>query len=124
MSLKRKHSFLFYKKWLHMVVVRFKYKQKRFAVEALECAGFFSKARGLIFQKTPHPLYFIFTSKTQQSIHSFFCKTFIAVWFYQGGVVEKQHVIPWRFSVKPKKKFDRLLEIPEGSVGYRALSSI
>jgi len=105
-----------------MVVVNFQYKKKKFSIKADECKGFISKAWGLIFQKTPKPLLFVFSSKTQQSIHSFFCKPFVAIWFYKGKIVDKQHVQPWRFSVKPKRKFDRLLEIPEGCVGYRSLS--
>ena len=105
-----------------MVIVNFEYKKKNFKVNALECKGFLSKAKGLIFQKEPRALYFVFTSKTQQAIHSFFCKPFVAVWLYKGDIVGKEHVMPWRFSVKPKKKFDRLLEIPEGCSGYRALS--
>jgi|ETNmetMinimDraft_2_1059921.scaffolds.fasta_scaffold32482_2 uncharacterized membrane protein (UPF0127 family) len=121
-NLKRKSSICNYKKRLKMVIVNFDYGKKKFKIRADECRGFISKARGLIFQKNPKALMFIFTSKTQQSIHSFFCKPFVAIWFYKGKVVDKQHVDPWRFSVKPKKKFDRLLEIPEGCKGYRSLS--
>ena len=73
-NLKRKSSICNYKKRLKMVIVNFDYGKKKFKIRADECRGFISKARGLIFQKNPKALMFIFTSKTQQSIHSFFCK--------------------------------------------------
>lgn len=65
-----------------------------------------------MFRKNPKPLFFVFKKPTQQAIHSFFCRPFKAVWMNDGEIVEEKIVKPYRFSVKPKKEFTHLAEIP------------
>jgi len=85
---------------------------KNRVIEADECRTIFSKMRGLMFRKQPNPLIFIFDKPTRQSIHSFFCIPFVAVWLLNGEVVEERFVKPYSFLVRPKAKYTQLVEIP------------
>ena len=82
--------------------------------KSIICRTFFSKVRGLMFRsrKFKTPLLFIFEKKGKYSIHSFFCRRFLAIWYSDGKIVEKRVVEPWKISVCPARKFDRLLEVP------------
>ena len=99
----------------------FKYKGKNFNIDVEKCENYFSRASGLMFRKKSKPLLFIFNGKTKQAIHSFFCVPFIAVWFDGEKIVDAKFVKPWRFSVKPKEKFDKLLEIPVNDENFNAI---
>lgn len=90
----------------------FKYKGKNFDMDVEECENYFSRARGLIFRKKSKPLLFMFGKQTKQAIHSLFCIPFIAVWFNGDNVMDIKIVEPWKISVFPCGKFNRLLEIP------------
>lgn len=77
------------------------------------CNNIFSQAKGLMFSKKNKILLFIFKIKSKRAIHSFFVrKPFLAIWMNNGVVVDIKIIKPWKISVKPKEKFDILLEIP------------
>jgi uncharacterized membrane protein (UPF0127 family) len=89
-----------------------KIKVRGKVIKVRECKNVFSKARGLMFKKNPKPLLFTFDKPTRQSIHSFFCDPFIAIWFNESGIIEEKIVRPFSLFVKPKKPFTFLVEIP------------
>jgi len=95
-----------------MVNFSFNYKGKKFNIDIKECRSIFSKTHGLMFRRKSKPLLFIFNNSTSESIHSFFCVPFIAIWFDGKKIIDIKYVKPWKFYVKPSKKFDKLLEIP------------
>jgi uncharacterized membrane protein (UPF0127 family) len=80
-------------------------------IEAEECRTIWQKTKGLMFRKNSKPLVFKFNKSTRQSIHSFFCKPFLAIWLNNGKVVDKKIVKPFRAFIKPKKRFDMLVEV-------------
>jgi len=92
---------------------RFNYKNKNYSLEVKECKNIFSQFLGLMFKKNSKSLLFIFPTLKRLAIHSFFCKPFIAIWFNENKVIDIKFVKSWRFFVKPDKKFNKLLEIPE-----------
>ena len=100
----------------------FEFKGKRIELEVEECKSVFEKGRGLMFRKNSKPLLFYFSKAKRYSIHSFFCVQFIAIWFDEGEIVDAELVKPWKLSVKPKMKFDRLLEIPINDKNFSLLS--
>ena len=101
-----------------MVMFKFKFKNKNISLDVVECRSVFSRARGLMFRRKSKPLLFIFGKSVDQSIHSFFCKPFFAIWFNKNKIIEKRLVKSWGISVKPKEKFDKLLEIPVDGIKY------
>ncbi len=106
--------------------VSFKYRGKKISVMAEEM-GFLKRGWGLMFSKRENAkiLSFDFKTPTLASIHSLFVFfPFIAVWLDEKGeVLEVRNVEPFTFSVKPKKKFSSLIEIPL-SQRYRSLTEI
>ncbi len=68
------------------------------------------------------PLFFIFKSKKRRAIHSFFCKPFIAIWFDGEEIIHSRLIKGWKFSIRPKKKFNRLLEILSGTKEFLEFS--
>ncbi|MEK6848342.1 MAG: hypothetical protein AABX65_01790 [Nanoarchaeota archaeon] len=73
------------------------------------------KLVGLMFarRERARALLFNFSSAKIRAIHSFFVFfPFVAVWLSDGKIVEIQAVMPFLPSVKPKKPFDQLVEIP------------
>lgn len=91
-----------------------KIKIKGKTLRVKECRSIFSKARGLMFRKKSKPLLFIFKKPTRQSIHSFFCPIFKAIWMKNGNIIEERIVRPFSLSVRPKKPFTHLVEMPLG----------
>jgi len=98
---------------------KFKYKNKKYSIDVNLCRDIFSQAKGLMFRKKSKPLLFIFKNKKRRAIHSFFCLPFIAIWFDGERIIEVRRVMPWKISVKPKEKFNRLLEIPSNDVTFK-----
>jgi len=96
----------------------FNYKGREFNLEVKECRNSFSKMMGLMFRKRSRPLLFIFSKPLNQKIHSFFCQPFFAIWFSGDEIVDAELVKSWRFSVKSKNKFDKLLEIPSSDENF------
>ncbi len=76
------------------------------------CDTVWKKARGLMFRKNLRPLFFVFKKPTLQPIHSFFCKPFRAIWMNDGKIVDEKIVKPFKISIKPRKEFTHLVEIP------------
>ncbi len=89
-----------------------KIKIKDETYDAELCDTIWKKFRGLMFRKNPKPLFFVFKKPTRQPIHSFFCKPFRAIWLYNGGIIEDKIIKPFKTSIKPKKEFTHLVEIP------------
>jgi len=97
---------------------KFEYKGRKFSLEVRECRSFFSKVHGLMFRRRSKPLLFVYENLTREPIHSFFCVPFVAIWFSKGKVIDVKAVNPWKLSVKPDERFDRLLEIPSNNKEY------
>jgi len=78
------------------------------------CESILAKTRGLMFRPGNFkiPLVFLWKKPGKYSIHSFFCRKFLAVWISDGKIIEKRAVNPWKFSIFPEKSFDTLIEIP------------
>jgi len=105
-----------------VAILGFDYQGKKMNIEVKKCNDIFSQASGLMFRKKSKSLLFEFNKKTQMAIHSFFCVPFIAIWFDGRDIVEVRKVMPWKISVKPRKKFDKLLEIPVNDKNFLLFS--
>jgi uncharacterized membrane protein (UPF0127 family) len=105
-----------------MVNFNFELEGKKFNIEVEECKTIFQRASGLMFRKKSKPLLFIFPNENKQPIHSFFCKSFIAIWFNKDKIVDVKIVKPWKISVIPNHNFDKLLEIPDNDIHYKVIS--
>lgn len=96
----------------------FDYQRNKIDLDVEECRNVFQKMQGLMFRRKSKPLLFVFKNRKIRAIHSFFCKPFIAIWFDENRIVDSKLVKSWRVSVKPKKKFDKLLEIPSSDKNF------
>lgn len=67
---------------------------------------------GLMFQREPCPLIFRFNKPTKVSIHSFFCKPFLAIYILNKNIVELKVVTPNQSRIESQDEFDTLIEIP------------
>ncbi|MCH7850345.1 MAG: DUF192 domain-containing protein [Nanoarchaeota archaeon] len=88
---------------------------KHYSINAEICDTSWKKFRGLIFQKNPVPLLFIYNKEKNLSIHSFFCKPFTAIWLDKN--MNSTKVIdakPSRFNYSGRGKY--LLEIPKTTI--------
>ncbi|MDP2925363.1 MAG: DUF192 domain-containing protein [Nanoarchaeota archaeon] len=103
---------------------QFSYKGRKIELDARVCDNPLSQAIGLMFKKNSRPLLFTFNRDVNLSIHSFFCKPFICIWFLGENIVDIQNVKPWRISVKPKKRFDKFLEIPKNHKNFEKIKRI
>ena len=95
--------------------IKFNYKDKEVFLQGQECKSFFSKLRGLMFRSKNFNknLIFLFEKPTKTPIHSFFCfQKFLGIWLLNNKVVDVKVVKPWVWCVRPKQKFDMLIEIP------------
>ncbi len=105
------------KKMMHRPTekISFLYKDRRFSVSVKECSEL-EKATGLMFksEENASPLLFSFEKPTRFWIHSLFVPfPFMAVWLDgKNKVVGIRRVEPYTLSVKPKKPFTKLIEIP------------
>jgi len=95
------------------MIFRFKYKNKRLKLDVKVCKNSFSKMIGLMFKRKSKPLLFVFKKPVRTSIHSFFCKPFLAIWFLDDKIVDMKVVKPWKLFLKPKNHFNKILEIPD-----------
>ena len=91
---------------------KFKYFEDEMIMDVNVCRTLWQKASGLMFRKKSPSLLFDFGKLCSEPIHSFFCVPFIAIWFDGDKIVDVKKVMPWKFSIKPVRKFDKLLEIP------------
>ncbi len=102
----------------------FNYHNKKIELDVELCKEIFSQGRGLMFRKKSKPLLFVFKTKKRRAIHSFFCKEFYAIWLDGDKIVDEKLVKPWIVSIKPKEKFDRLLEIPTNTETFKYLQNL
>src|SRR3989344_2594152 len=95
-----------------------KIKIKNKFIEVEEMNGF-DRFKGLMFRKKSKPLLFRFEKPVREPIHSFFCKSFYAVWMKDGKIVDEKLVKPFRFFVRPKDSFTDLVEFPVGKEKFK-----
>ncbi len=91
-----------------MKELKIKLKGKEINFKLKEMKGI-NKLLGLMFYRDN--LLFEF-NQGKSSIHSFFCPKFIAIWLNDGKIVDIAQVEKWKFSIKPEKEFNKLIEIP------------
>ena len=92
-----------------------KHKNKKINLLVKECNAL-ERIRGLMFRKNNAEMILLFNFKKQsrEKIHSYFVFfNFLAVWTdNKNNVIEKRIVKPFTLSIKPKKSFYKLVEIP------------
>tara|TARA_Y100000310_G_C20652470_1_gene800194 strand:- start:1414 stop:1743 length:330 start_codon:yes stop_codon:yes gene_type:complete len=98
-----------------------KIKDKELTIKVKKCENLLSQIQGLMFRKHSPSLLFIFKKPKKISIHSYFCKPFIAIWLLDDKIIDIKIVEPNTFSVKPKRSFDKLLEIPNNSNYFKEI---
>ena len=95
---------------------KIRYQNKEIIVNNyILCQTILSKMRGLMFRSKNFktPLVFTFNKPTRTPIHSLFVRThFLAVWMRNDKIIEIKLIKPYSFNIKPKEKFDTLIEIP------------
>jgi len=93
--------------------VKLNYKRKKIEFEVDRAEGI-KKFTGLMLKKpNTNALLFEFENETRQAIHSFFCPDFLALWLDKNNkIIEYKLILGNKLSVRPKKKFTKLLEIP------------
>ncbi len=92
----------------------FKNKGKKISFLVKECNAL-EKITGLMFKKKiTRNLLFDFKKKSFLRIHSYFVFfDFLAIWTDdKNNIIKKKIVKPFTLSVKPKKPFHKLIEIP------------
>jgi|SRR3989344_2319460 len=90
---------------------KFKLNGKEIEIEDIEKVSGIRKYTGLMFNKTGNALLFDFKN-SKQAIHSLFCPDFLAIWLNKGKIIDYKLITSNKFSIKPKKEFTHLLEIP------------
>ncbi len=94
------------------------YKKRKLKIKNLKKLSFVGKVTGLMFRPVnTQNLLFEFNSLTQTPIHSFFVFfNFLALWVDEKNrVVDFKIVKPFLPSIKPDKKFKKLIELPLNS---------
>jgi len=94
-----------------------KIKINNIIIEAVECKSLWSKFCGLMFKTKSSPLLFVFEREKTLSIHSLFCRPFIAIWLDKDKkatkIIEIKNPKP---NISGKGRY--LLEIPENDENY------
>ena len=92
-----------------------KFKNKKIIVNAKIC-NLFEKARGLMFRKKQNSgaLLFNFKKPSREPLHSLFVFfPFYVLWIDdKNKILDIKKITPFRFSVRPKVKFSKIVEIP------------
>lgn len=99
------------------------YKKKKLNITAKSVRGF-GKVFGLMFRtKNAQNLIFDFPKKTRMAIHSSFVFfPFLALWLDdKNRIIEKRIVRPFTLHIKPKKRYQKLLELPFNDKNKRIL---
>lgn len=94
--------------------IKVSFRGKKFNIKAKELSAL-GKLIGLMFKsKECDSLLFDFGGEGKWSIHSFFVFfPFLAVWLdKKNNVLDYRVVKPFAFSVQPKNKFAKLIELP------------
>jgi len=103
------------------------YKSRKKIILDVRKVSLLGKFYGLMFRtRRTKNLLFEFSRETNLSIHSFFVFfTFLAVWLDdKNRIVESRIVKPFIFSIKPKKKFRKLAEIPFNNENKKILKKL
>ena len=82
--------------------MEFKYKigTKEKTITAKPLTTILQKTRGLMFKSKSPTLLFIFNKEKTLTIHSIFCKPFIAIWLDKKKKATKiEKVTNWRFHI-------------------------
>jgi len=90
------------------------YKSKQISLKVKK-VSLFGKVKGLMFSRRENAkiLLFEFSNPIKNPIHSLFCPEFLAIWLdNKNRVLEKKQVSPWKLSIIPEQKFNKLIEIP------------
>ena len=88
------------------------YKKKKIKINAKKCNSL-QKISGLMFTSKEKARALLFEFKKPTAIHSFFVFfPFIAIWLKKNKIVEIRELKPFTFHIKPKKKVNRIIEIP------------
>ena len=92
------------------------YRGKKIIIDDIKKCNSFEKFVGLMFKRREkaQALLFEFNKLGKIAIHSLFVFfPFVAIWIDdKGKIVEIRKVMPWKVSIKPKKEFVKLVEIP------------
>jgi uncharacterized membrane protein (UPF0127 family) len=92
------------------MIAKIKFNGRTIEIPDVEKASGFKKFSGLMFKgKDTNALLF---EMSNSSIHSFFCKNFLAIWLNNGKIVDYQIIDKSKASIKPEKEFTHLLEVP------------
>jgi len=92
--------------------VKIKFAGKELAINDVKRVSPIGKITGLMFRSSNTSALLFEFQKGRKAIHSFFCKTFLAVWTLDEKVVDYMVVKPFIPLIKPKSDFDKLIEIP------------
>lgn len=91
--------------------INLSYRGEKIKLSLREMRGI-NKGLGLMAYRN-NALLFDFNGPVFSPIHSFFCKSFVAIWLDEkGAIVDIKIVKPWRLSVAPDESFSKLIEIP------------
>jgi uncharacterized membrane protein (UPF0127 family) len=94
--------------------IGFENKEGEINLLVKEC-NVLERIRGLMFKnKNTENLLFNFKKYSKERIHSYFVFfDFLAVWIDdKNNIIERKIVKPFTLSIKPKKSFYKLIEIP------------
>ena len=99
------------------------YREKFIDIDDIKVARGLNRFIGLMFKGENYsPLLFEFKKDVGYSIHSLFCRDFLAIWLDENNkIIEFKLVNRISFSISPKKKFRKLLEIPVNSRNSRII---
>ncbi|MBS3094996.1 DUF192 domain-containing protein [Candidatus Pacearchaeota archaeon] len=97
------------------MIIFLKFRNKKIKVNARE-VSFFGKIIGLMFSRREKAknLLFKFSKSVNTPIHSWFVfYPFLAIWLdKKNKIIEYKKVKPFSFSIKPRREFKKLIEIP------------
>jgi len=99
----------------------FKLKDKIITLKVKKLTTIMQQSSGLMFKKKSPSLLFIQKRPIRHSIHSFFCKPFIAIWLLNDKIIDIKLINPNQASIKPKEKFNKLLEIPNNTKEFKEI---
>jgi len=114
---------MYLKRKLGLVNFSFYFKKKKINLHVKECKSIWSKFSGLMFRSKSYPLLFIFNKEKTLAIHSFFCKSFIAIWLSSSRkVIKVERISRWRPNFSAKGKY--LLEILKSDENYLRMTKL
>lgn len=103
---------------------KIKVKGKEIVIDNITRASGIKKYTGLMFKPQETNALLFELGRGRKAIHSLFCPNFLAVWLLEGKIQETRIIEPWKFSIKPEKEFDKLLEIPVNSNYLKVIEAL